>query len=703
MAAPSDNSFVGGMQGGFLLQNNESVTGGVVYAISLPQKNASPQLCSSGAAPVTGQVSGQAVTLSVVAGPQTFNLTGTLSADGSTMMGTYTSSDGAVDMQGSKCGTAQTGLSWSAISVPSVTGSYQGSFHSGSANSGAPLLLAGQDFQVTGALTQGNNIGASSATVTGVLNFQNYPCLTTAYVTGEISGNSVSLQVFASNGLIVGQIGYPGPAVFENSASGGGYLLHGTAAYSLTTSTCPTKTNNPGDSGNFCLELGNATGCTEPVLLSPATLVFPAQAIGSSPTSQQITLTNTDPSGSTLNGLTLSFAPQAIVTNPFAYFPPGSPTPGPTYSDFNGLANFAEQDTCASSQGAPFSLASGHSCTITISFLPQESCPWVPVASSGNEGEPPSLCPNHQYAELTVNSPKSADSEKAFSVLISGTGLSALVPSVPEIDFGSEAQSETSPPQQLTFSNQGVAPVQILPALSQSPCPPSNSKEPFILSRPLTSGVASDFQVAWGNIAPAGASPYLNTVGYTCDLDPGSLKPNFQITEDSCSGNLIAPLGFCSLSVSFAPQPQTATASGLDYFLELNTLQCTSNVTADCEIDSGRFPVELKANPASPLRMTPGAGLDFGIQPMNQTTNPLNITLYNDPKDPNSQTINFTGNVVNGDYAETDDCGSSLAPGNSCTMMVTFKPKIVGFDPGFISITYTVSQVQTIYLRGTGH
>jgi len=42
--------------------------------------------------------------------------------------------------------------------------------------------------------------------------------------------------------------------------------------------------------------------------------------------------------------------------------------------------------------------------------------------------------------------------------------------------------------------------------------------------------------------------------------------------------------------------------TGLDYFLELNTLQCSSadNVTSNCEIDSGRFPVELKSESTKP-------------------------------------------------------------------------------------------------------
>src|ERR1700733_8027029 len=71
MSAPSDNSFLGGIQGGFFLYKNNSITGGVVYAVQLPaQSGGLPTLCNGGAAPVTGTVSGQNVTLTVVASPQ---------------------------------------------------------------------------------------------------------------------------------------------------------------------------------------------------------------------------------------------------------------------------------------------------------------------------------------------------------------------------------------------------------------------------------------------------------------------------------------------------------------------------------------------------------------------------------------------------------------------------------------------------------
>jgi hypothetical protein len=701
LASPADGSFLGSpnpacsstpgttlpiCSGGFLLQNKGSVTGALVYSIELPpsQNGGSPTLCNSGSAPVTGTINGQNVTLTAVAGTQTFTLTGTLSSDGSTMMGTYASTDGK------GCGTAQSGLQWTATSVQPLTGSVQGIFHSVAGNfhtaTGDVLVISNQDFAVSGDLTQGANIGASNATVTGTLNFQGYPCLDSAFVNGQISGNSVILQIIASNGLNAGQIGSPGlpsdtvsAVVFQNTAQGG-FVLKGTKGYGVSTQVCPVA-NFPGDLGDVCLALGNSTSCTQPISLSPASLTFPSQALGSLPTSQTITLTNTDPSNVTLTGLSIS-----NLSLPTIAFP-GS-------SDFTGLPNFIEQDNCASAPQATFSLAPQQSCSITIAFAPQQSCPWVPSGTPPSSlGASPSVCPFPLTATLTVNSPTSADNLTAFAVPISGTGLSAIVPSTPELDFGAEAVGETSPAQVLSFTNQGNSPVQILPALSQ-PCVNPN---PQTLSRPLAPGTIAGLQVDTGNISASGS-----TVQYVCDSDLISKLPNFKISVNTCTGSLLVPQASCSIQVSFAPQPGTSLVSGLDYFLELNTLQCTSITTANCEIDSGRFPVELTANMPSPLRMSPGAGLDFGIQAVGKVSAPLTITLFNDPSDPNAATINFTGNLVRGDYAETDDCGASLAPGSSCTLTITFKPKIVGFDPGTITIAYTIGQTQIIHLRGTG-
>ncbi len=672
MAAPADNSYLGGIQGGFLLQKDKSVTGGVVYAVQLPaQAGGVPTLCSGGSAPVTGTFDGTTVNLTVAAGKLTFTLTGT--SNGTTMMGTYTSTDG----QG--CGTAQSNLQWSATLVPPLTGTVQGSFHSAINPS-----LRDQNFPVTGSFIQGPNIGASNATVTGTLIFQDYPCLTSASVNGQISGNSLILQVIAPNGLNVGRIGAPAgqsnPSPVTIASTTNGMVIQGANGYGVSTKSCPGG-NVAGDIGNVCLAFGTATTCNQPITLTPPSLVFLPQLLTSAVTTQTITLTNTDPSNAPITGLSLSFNPQAGGTSLFGL------------SDFTGLPNFSEQDSCASSQGASFNLDPQQSCTITILFTPQQSCPWLPATGLG--GQPPVLCPYPLTASLMVNSTVSADSDTTFAVPIKGTGLSVVVPSDPELDFGAEALGESSPPQTLSFTNSGAGPVQILPALS-SPCvnPPSGV---LTLPRPLVAGSVAGLQVDTGNISPNGS-----TINYNCDSDLASMLPNFQISGDTCTGILLAPLASCSLQVSFVPQPSTALVPPLDYFLELNTLQCTSATTADCEIDAGRFPVELKANVPSVLRMTPGAGLDFGTLPVHVISLPQTITIYNDPTDPNAGTINFTGNVGQGNYTEIDTCIGSLAPGASCTVTVTFQPTSIGPNTGAITIGYTGGQIQTIYLRGSG-
>src|SRR5262249_37081581 len=59
MAAPSDGSFLGGLQGGFLSRNGKNVNGSSVYAMWVE----SSQFCSSGSAPITGMIEGQNVKL----------------------------------------------------------------------------------------------------------------------------------------------------------------------------------------------------------------------------------------------------------------------------------------------------------------------------------------------------------------------------------------------------------------------------------------------------------------------------------------------------------------------------------------------------------------------------------------------------------------------------------------------------------------
>jgi hypothetical protein len=308
---------------------------------------------------------------------------------------------------------------------------------------------------------------------------------------------------------------------------------------------------------------------------------------------------------------------------------------------------------------------------------------------------------------VNVHDPSSSpDNDHNFAVPVNGIGLSAIQPAVRELDFGAEEAlnpPEASVPQTLSFTNNSGSPVQILGrALCHNP-----PKGQITLPHPLleTSAVAG-LQVVSNGSGSLPITPNGSTINYNCDSDSGTTLPNFQISDDTCTGNLLAPQASCSIQVTYAPQPNTNVGNGMDYFLELNTVQCSNSANSDCEIDSGRFPVELRANSTSPLRMTPSAGLDFGNQTQGKTSAPFMITLLNDPNLGTTHPVTFVGKIaVNGNYSETDDCPISLAPGSSCTLTVTFKPSTVGFLPGSLTINYSPEPLglpQVVYLRGTG-
>jgi hypothetical protein len=395
LAPPSDGSFLGGPQGGFLLQTGGSVTGTAAYAVSLPNLLIP---CNSGSAAITGMVSGQNVTLTAVAGTQTFTFAGALSFDGSTMAGTYISTPGTAG-DGAPCGTAQTGLQWSAILVPPIAGTIQGNFHS----TGGLAGLTNQVFPMSGSITQAANTGASSAIVTGTLNAIDYSCFATASIYGQISGNSLTLQIVGPNQSVIGQIGEPAgsfgitginPVTFDSAS--GGYVVHGVApSYLVATTSCPgslSSITTAGDYGDICLSVGSPSGttsaCPQEVSLSPSSLSFLPQLLGSSSVPQIITLANT--SGANIIGLTI-----ALLT-------------------IDGVNNFTDTDSCglqgAPSQGQPFNLGAGQSCVITVTFVPQELC---------LVGTPPAQCPSALTEMLTVTSPNN----NVFSASLTGTVL----------------------------------------------------------------------------------------------------------------------------------------------------------------------------------------------------------------------------------------------------------------------------------------
>jgi Big-like domain-containing protein/centrosomal CEP192-like protein/HYDIN/CFA65/VesB family protein len=94
------------------------------------------------------------------------------------------------------------------------------------------------------------------------------------------------------------------------------------------------------------------------------------------------------------------------------------------------------------------------------------------------------------------------------------------------------------------------------------------------------------------------------------------------------------------------------------------------------------------------------ASLNFGSQTPNTTSASQPVTLVNNT----ASTLVLTGIGVSSPFAQTNNCGNSLAAwGKNCTINVTFTPTAIGAVSGTLTVTDTnSSSQQTVALSGIG-
>lgn len=93
--------------------------------------------------------------------------------------------------------------------------------------------------------------------------------------------------------------------------------------------------------------------------------------------------------------------------------------------------------------------------------------------------------------------------------------------------------------------------------------------------------------------------------------------------------------------------------------------------------------------------------LTFSAQPVGTTGAAMSVTLSNTGA---TDALGITSIAVTGDFhLKSSTCGSSLAPGNSCTIGITFKPTQTGTRTGTLTIKdFNVNSPHTVALSGTG-
>ena len=106
----------------------------------------------------------------------------------------------------------------------------------------------------------------------------------------------------------------------------------------------------------------------------------------------------------------------------------------------------------------------------------------------------------------------------------------------------------------------------------------------------------------------------------------------------------------------------------------------------------------LTAPQVATATLTP-ASLTFAAQALNTASAAQSVMLTNT----GGVTLTIAGIVASSEYAESNNCGSALAVGASCSIAVTFTPTAAGSQPGVLTVSANVSGGQiTAALNGSG-
>ncbi len=406
------------------------------------------------------------------------------------------------------------------------------------------------------------------------------------------------------------------------------------------------------------------------VTLSSTSLTFADQNVSTSSASQPVTLTN---SGG---------GPLAI----------GSIQPTAGYAQTNNCGN---------------SLDAGASCTINVSFVPT-----VIGTQAGSIG----------ISDSAAGSP--------HSISATGVGLGAQPTFSPtSLDFGSVAVGTPTTGPAVTLTNTGNVTMNITnfqintPPYSQTNncastlAPAASCTVTVVFNPTLAATQNGTLYVVTNGINGGTAALNLTGVGFgpVAGLSPASL--NF----GSVTVGTASPVQTVTLSStgSTALTITDITFSGSGDYSQTNTCPATLATGSNCTISVTFTPggvgtrngtLLIYDNTASSPHQAPLSGiglgpavtfnppsLNFGTISLGTTSSSLPLTLTNS----GTNALLISAITASSEFAQTNNCPSSLAASVSCTISVTFTPAGPGTRNGSITVASNAGP-QSASLTGVG-
>ena len=229
-----------------------------------------------------------------------------------------------------------------------------------------------------------------------------------------------------------------------------------------------------------------------------------------------------------------------------------------------------------------------------------------------------------------------------------------------------------STPIKLVFLRSGITGTSATP-------PPPVTLSPTVLSfSSQQQGTSSTAQTV--TLTNTGATPLtISAISITGDYAQTS----------TCSSNVAAGAA-CTIGVTFSPSG-VGDRSGL---LSVQTNVSTTALTVTLD-GTG---LALPPPSVSSATLTP-TSLDFGQQIQGTSSSVQQVKLASSGTAP----LAIANIATSGDFTQTNNCPTVLAPGSNCTVSVLFTPTVVGARTGSLTVTDNdPSGSQTISLTGSG-
>ena len=457
---------------------------------------------------------------------------------------------------------------------------------------------------------------------------------------------------------------------------------------------------------NNCTSLGTGNSCTISVTFTPTatgtqtgTLSITDNAPGSPQTvalsgsgvgQPAVTLSSTSLNFNSINVGSTSAAQTVTLTNTGA-------GPLAIASIASTTSDYIVTNDCGNN------LSVSASCTLTITFHPNGA--------------------NTRAGSIAIsdNAPGSPQ-----SISLTGVGVGAVATVSPtSLSFTTQTVGTTSAAQTITLTNTGNATLNISSISSTNPQFGQTNNCPSTLAASANCTIS----VTFGPTATGSPSGYI-----TIQTDVSS---PYVLVSGSSTGPVgsVSPisLSFGSVAIGTPSATQTITVSstgttaltisgisiGGDYS-QTNNCPASLAVGSNCAIqvtftptaagtrngslfinDNGSFSghtVSLVGSGLGPLISLNPSSLTFGTIALNTTTSPQSVVITN------TGTTGITGLTISaatGDFAQTNNCASTLAVNATCTISVTFKPTVAGARSGSLTVTSNAG-VQTVNFSGAG-